>query len=91
MDSVWRRYHNLFVKPNRQKNLMLTVQSVQSDVAGPYRPYDDMSGGDVAGIDWLTVVESRDDTCLVDGKWYEDTWPNPWAPRVTHCLVYIVM
>jgi hypothetical protein len=23
----------------------------------------------------------------VGGKWYEDTWPNPWVPRVTHYLV----
>jgi hypothetical protein len=22
------------------------------------------------------------------GQWYEDTWPNPWAPRVTHCLLF---
>jgi hypothetical protein len=33
-------------------------------VAGPYRPYDDVSGGDVADVGWLTVVESGDDTCL---------------------------
>jgi hypothetical protein len=48
-----------------KKILMLTVQSVQSvqsvrsDVAGPYRPYDDVSGGDVAGIDWLTSCRIR--------------------------------
>jgi hypothetical protein len=74
------------------KILVLTVQSVQSvrsDVAGPYRPYDDVSGGDVATYGWLTVGESGDDTCPFGGKWYEDTWPNPWAPRVTHCLVYV--
>jgi hypothetical protein len=71
------------------KILMLTVQSVQSirsDMEGSYRPYDDVLGGEVVGIDWLTVVESGDDTCLVDGKWYEDTWPNLWAPRVTRWL-----
>jgi hypothetical protein len=39
------RYCNMFVKSNRQNFLMLTVQSVQSvqdDVAGPYRSYDDV-------------------------------------------------
>jgi hypothetical protein len=45
-ESVWRRYRDLFAKPNRKKNLMLTglyscgrgrtadVATVQSDVAG---------------------------------------------------------
>jgi hypothetical protein len=51
-------------------------------VAGPYRPYDD----DVAVVDGLIVDESRSDTCPVAGKWYEDTWPNLEAPRVTHYL-----
>jgi hypothetical protein len=36
------RYCNLFIKSNRQKKMMLTVQSVQADVAGPYSPYADM-------------------------------------------------
>jgi hypothetical protein len=45
------------------KNLVLTVQSVRSDVAGPYRPYDDMSDGDMVDVGWLTVGESGDDTC----------------------------
>jgi hypothetical protein len=52
-------------------------------VAGPYKPYDD----DMAVFDGLTVDESRSDTCPVAGKWYEDTWPNLEAPRVTHYLV----
>jgi hypothetical protein len=56
------------------------VQSVRSDVAGPYRPYDD----DVAVVYWLIVGESGVDTCPVPGEWCEDTWPNPKAPRVTH-------
>jgi hypothetical protein len=53
------------------KILVLTVQSVQSvrsDVEGPYRPYDDVSGGDVADVGWLTVGESGDDTCPLDSK-----------------------
>jgi hypothetical protein len=73
---------------------MLTVQSVQSvwsDVAGPYILYDDVSDGDVADFGWFTVGESGDDMCPLGGKWYEDTWPNPWAPRVTHCLGVVVM
>jgi hypothetical protein len=42
---------------------MLTVQSVQySDVAGPYRPYDDVSGDDVASNCWLAAGESDVDT-----------------------------
>jgi hypothetical protein len=52
-------------------------------VAGPYRPYDDVSGDDVARNCWLAAVESGSDTCPLGGKWYEDTWPNPWVPRVT--------
>ena len=32
--------------------MMLTVQSVQADVVGSYRPYDDVSGGDMADVDW---------------------------------------
>jgi hypothetical protein len=51
------------------KSLMLTVpvrtvQSVRSDVVGPYRPYDD----DVADVDRLTVDESGSDTCPVAGE-----------------------
>jgi hypothetical protein len=80
------------VRQDKQaKILVLTVQSVQSvrsDVAGLYRPYDDVSDGDVAYVGWLTVGESGDETCPLGGKWYEDTWPNPWAPRVTRCLGY---
>jgi hypothetical protein len=54
--------------------------SPYDDVAGPYRLYND----DVAVFYWLIVGESGGDTCPVDGKWYEDTWPNPWVPRVPH-------
>jgi hypothetical protein len=52
------RYCNLFIKSNRQKILMLTVQSVQADVAGPYRPYDDMAkfGWQLRSNDVLTHV-----------------------------------
>jgi hypothetical protein len=50
------RYCNLFVKSNRQKKMMLTVQSVQADVAGPYRPYDDVASDDVAESGWLLKV-----------------------------------
>jgi hypothetical protein len=35
-DVESERYYNLFIKSNRQKKMMLTVQSVQADVAGPY-------------------------------------------------------
>jgi hypothetical protein len=37
------------------KKMMLTVQFVQSvhaDVAGPYRPYDDMASDDVEKFGW---------------------------------------
>jgi hypothetical protein len=50
-----------------------------------------MYRGDVVDVGWLTINESGDDTCQFGGKWYEDTWPNPWASCVTHYLVYIVM
>jgi hypothetical protein len=39
---------------------------------------------DVASIHWLAVGESWSDTCPVADEWCEDTWPNPWAPRVAH-------
>jgi hypothetical protein len=90
MDSIWRRYRDLFVKPNRQKKIDADCTSPYSpygDVEGPYKPYR----GDVVDVGWLTVVESRADTCLFGDKWYEDTCPNLWAPRVTHYLVYVVM
>jgi hypothetical protein len=67
-DSVWRSYRDLFVKSNRQKHLVLTVQSVRSDVAGSYKLYDDVSGGDVATYGWLTVGKPGDDTCPLVGK-----------------------
>jgi hypothetical protein len=47
-----------------------------------------MSGDDVASNFWLATVESGSDQCPFGGKWYEDTWPNPWVPRVTRCLGY---
>jgi hypothetical protein len=59
--------------------------SPYDDVAGPYRPY----GGDVAATGWLFVGEYCDDTCHIGSKWYEDTWPNAWVPRVPRWLVYI--
>jgi hypothetical protein len=67
-NSAWRSYLDLFVKSNRQKKIVLTVQSVRSDVAGPYRSYDDVSGGDVATYGWLTVGKPGDDTCPLGGK-----------------------
>jgi hypothetical protein len=60
----------------------------------PYSPYSDVVGpygGDVAAAGWLFVGEYGDDTCRIGNKWYEDTWPNAWAPRVPRRLVYIVM
>jgi hypothetical protein len=30
-----------------------SVQSVQADVAGPYRPYDDMASDDMVEFGWL--------------------------------------
>jgi hypothetical protein len=57
--EIWK-----FVRQVKQaKFLVLTVQSVQSDVARSYRPYDDMSGDDVARNYWLAAVESGSDTC----------------------------
>jgi hypothetical protein len=38
------RYHNLFIKSNRQKNLMLTVQSVQFVHADMAESYDHTCG-----------------------------------------------
>jgi hypothetical protein len=60
-ESVWRRYRDLFAKPNRQKfDADCTCPySPYGDVAGPYRPY----GGDVADVDWSIVGESDVDTC----------------------------
>ena len=46
--------------------------SLYGDVAGPYRSYDD----DVANGCWLVAGVLDDDTCLVGGELYEDTWPN---------------
>jgi hypothetical protein len=66
-ESVWRRYRDLFTKPNRQNFWMLTVpvRTVQyGDVAGPYRPY----GDDVAVVYCLVAGESGGDTCPVGGK-----------------------
>ena len=72
-----------FVHQGKQaKILVLTVQSVRFDVAGPYRSYDRTDDG------WLTVGKSGVDMCLLDSEWNEDTWTNLEAPRVTHCLVY---
>jgi hypothetical protein len=57
------------VRQDKQaKILVLIVQSVRSNVAGSYRPYDDMSDGDVVDVGWLTVGESGDDTCPLGGK-----------------------
>ena len=61
-----------------------SVQSVRSDVAGPYIPYDD----DMVVFDGFIVSEFGSDTCLVDNKWYEGMWPNPWVPRVPRWLVH---
>jgi hypothetical protein len=32
---------------------MLTVHSVQADVAGPYKPYDDVASDDMVESGWL--------------------------------------
>jgi hypothetical protein len=37
-------------------------------VAGSYRPYDDLSDGDMADVGWLIVGESGDDTCPFFGQ-----------------------
>ena len=50
MDSIWRRYRDMFIKPNREKIwcwLYPSVQSVRSDVAGPY---------DHIGVTWQMLV-----------------------------------
>jgi hypothetical protein len=42
-----------FVRQVKQaKKMMLTVQSVQADVAGSYRPYDDVASDDVENFGW---------------------------------------
>jgi hypothetical protein len=43
------RYSDMFIKSNKQKNLLLTVQSVQSDVAESY----DRMCGDVVVYYWM--------------------------------------
>jgi hypothetical protein len=58
--------------------------SPYGDVAGPY----DRTGGDVVHFGWLLVGELDVDTCLIGSEWYEDTWPNAWAPRVPRWLAY---
>jgi hypothetical protein len=58
--------------------------SPYGDVAGLYRPYR----GGVATAGWLFVGEYGDDTCRIDSKWYEGTWPNAWAPCVPRWLAY---
>jgi hypothetical protein len=55
---------------------VLTVQSiqfVQADVAGPYRPYDDMATDDVAEFDWM--LKAND--VLTGGV----LLVNDWVPR----------
>jgi hypothetical protein len=47
---------------------VLTVQFVQSNVAGPYRPYDDVSGDDMARNCWLEAVELGSDTFPLVGN-----------------------
>jgi hypothetical protein len=56
-----------------KKILMLTVQSVQADVAGSYRPYDDVAYDDVEESGWLLKVNdvSTRGSFLV----------NDWVPR----------
>jgi hypothetical protein len=44
MDAVWRRYRDLFAKPNRQKfdaDCTFPYSPYSGDVAGPYSLYDD--------------------------------------------------
>jgi hypothetical protein len=58
------------------KFFLLTVQSIQSvqaDVAGPYRSYDDMASDDMAKSSWLLKVNdvSTRGSFLV----------NDWVPR----------
>jgi hypothetical protein len=41
--------------------MMLTVQSVQANVVGPYRPYDDVAGSyrpydDMEGMTWQSLI-----------------------------------
>jgi hypothetical protein len=68
-----------------------------ADCTCPYSPYGHVEGRtimmtwqveDVAHSYWLMVVQSDVDTCLIGSEWYEDTWPNAWAPRVPRWLAY---
>jgi hypothetical protein len=64
-----------------------------ADCTYPYSSYGHMEGRtimmtwqreDVVHFYWLVVVQSDVDTCYIGSEWYEDTWPNTWAPRVPH-------
>jgi hypothetical protein len=60
--------------------MMLTVQSVQSvqaDVAGPYRPYDDVASDDMAKSSWL--LKAND--VLTHGSFLVNDWV-PHGPIV---------
>jgi hypothetical protein len=51
--------------------MMLIVQSVQGDVAGPYRPYDDVAYDETSG--WLLKVN--------DIVTHGILLVNDWVPR----------
>jgi hypothetical protein len=69
MESVWRRYRDLFVEPNRQKwdaDWAVHTADMAEAVQLMWRSNGDVVpadvAGDVADFDWLMVVESFHDT-----------------------------
>jgi hypothetical protein len=89
-ESVWRRYRDLSAKPNRQNFGMLTVpvRTVRTDTWQGRTIMMTWQVEDVVHFYWLMVVQLDVDTCLIGSEWYEDTWPNAWAPRVPRWLAY---
>jgi hypothetical protein len=88
-----------FANRDRMEDILQTVrQSKQTkiwdaDSPCPYSLYVHVEGHtimmtwqreDVAHFYWLVVVQSDVHTCYIGSEWYEDTWPNTWAPRVPH-------
>jgi hypothetical protein len=65
---------------------MLTVQSVQADVAG-HTSYTDVAYDDVAVSDWQIWLNRLFDMWHHFGLWYGATWPSHGLPRGTVVLV----
>jgi hypothetical protein len=76
-ESVWRRYRDLFAKPNRQK--------FDADCTCPYSPY--RTRGRSVQDTWQVrtghVAAPGDDTCQADLAFWAYGWTNSEVTRVT--------